>query len=168
MLKLRQSNKNLGRAEYEMLQTIEKWENGFSSEVCGITFEDYKKWLAHLDDFSKGKNLPQGWAAFTTYFLYDNDIPVGTCRIRQESCEGLKRVFGFGEVGYGISKAYCDKDYETVLIKEALKKCKEFGYDKITMFPFKDNQETINLLIKNGGKIVGEFKQEKLIIEMQV
>ena len=33
MIELRQSNKDLGMAEYEMLQGIENGENGFMNEV---------------------------------------------------------------------------------------------------------------------------------------
>ena len=42
---LKQSNKNLGMAEYEMLQGIENGENGFMNEVCGMTYDEYKMWL---------------------------------------------------------------------------------------------------------------------------
>ena len=167
MIELRASNKNLGMAEYEMLQTIENGENGFMNEVYGMSFEEYKKWLANQDDFSQGKNLSQGWIPFTTYFLYDNNIPIGTGRIRHETSEYLQKVVGAGEIGYGISKTYRGKGYGNILFKEILKKCKEdFGYKKITLFPHKDNQATIKIMLKNGGKIIGDFKEEKIIIEI--
>ena len=167
MIELRSSNKDLGVAEYEMLQTIEDGENGFMNKVCGMSFKEYKKWLTDQDDFSEGKNLPQGWIPFTTYFLYDNNIPIGIGRIRHETSEYLQTVIGAGEIGYGISKTYRGKGYGDILFKELLKKCKEeFGYKKITLFPYKDNKVTIRIMLKNGGKIIGNFKEEKIIIEI--
>ena len=43
---------------------------------------------------------------------------------------------------------------------------KEFGYEKITLFPHKNNEATIKIMLKNGGKIIGKFKEEKIIIEI--
>ena len=166
MIELRQSNKDLSIAEYEMLQDIENGENGFMNEVCGMSYKDYKKWLADQDDFSVGKNLPQGWIPFTTYFLYDNGVPIGTGRIRHETSEYLQKVVGAGEIGYGISKNYRGKGYGNILFKEILKKCRDFGYEKITLFPHKDNEATIRIMLKNGGKVIGKFKEEKIIIEI--
>ena len=50
MIELKQSNKNLGIAEYEMLQGIENGENGFMNTVKEMTFEQYKQWLTEQDD----------------------------------------------------------------------------------------------------------------------
>jgi len=166
MIELRQSNKDLGMLEYEMLQGIGTSENGFMNEVYGMTFEEYKKWLIVQDDYHLGKNLPEGWIPSTTYFLYDNDVPVGIGRVRHETSEYLQKVVGAGEIGYGISKNYRGKGYGNILFKEILKKCKDFGYEKITLFPHKDNLATIKIMLKNGGKIIGKFKEEKVIIEI--
>ena len=166
MIELRQSNKDLGMAEYEMLQGIENGENGFMNEVYGMNYDEYKKWLIQQDDYHLGKNLPQGWIPSTTYFLYDNDIPIGIGRVRHETSEYLQTVVGAGEIGYGISKNYRGKGYGNILFKEILKKCKDFGYDKITLFPHKDNEATIKIMLKNGGNVIGKFKEEKVIIEI--
>ena len=168
MIELRQLNKNLGNAEYEMLQGIENGENGFMNVVCGMTFDDYKKWLIEQDDHHLGINLPEGWVSYTTYFLYDNNIPIGIGRVRHESNEYLQKVIGAGEIGYGISKVYRGKGYGNILFQELIKKCKEFGYEKIMLFPYKDNLVTIKIMIKNGGKLIGNFKKEKIIIEIPI
>ena len=48
--------------------------------------------------------------------------------------------------------------------KELLKKCKEHGYKEIKLFPLKTNEATVKIMLKNGGKIIGDFKNEKHII----
>ena len=168
MIILKQSNTQMGMIEYEMLQGIENGENGFMNDVYGMSFEDFKTWLKNQDDYSLGQNLPEGWIPFTTYFLYDNDIPVGIGRVRHETSEYLQKVIGAGEIGYGISKKFRGMGYGNILFQEILKKCKDFGYQKITLFPHKNNQPTIKIMLKNGGKIIGKFNEEKIIIEIPV
>lgn len=168
MVELKQSNKDLGMQEYEMLQSIENGENGFMNEVFGMSYDEYKAWLINQDDFHLGKNLPQGWIPYTTYFLYNNNIPVGIGRVRHETCEYLQKIVGAGEIGYGISKPFRGKGFGNILFKELLKKCKEFGYKKITLFPYKNNVATINIMLKNGGVVVGKFNNDKIIIEIPV
>ena len=38
------------------------------------------------------------------------------------------------------------------------------GYKEIKLFPLKTNEATIEIMMKNGGKIIGDFKGEKHII----
>ena len=166
MIELRQLTTDLGIAEYEMLQNIENNENGFMNVVCGMTFDEFKQWLRDENDHHFGLNLPDGWIPYTTYFLYDNNIPIGIGRIRHSASEYLQKVVGAGEIGYGISKRYRGKGYGNILFQKLLIKCKEFGFDKITLYPHKDNNATIKIMLKNGGKIIGEFNEEKIIIEI--
>lgn len=74
-----------GQDEYNMLQDIGKVENGFTNEVKGMSFDDYKLWLVQQDNYSKGENVPVDWIPQTTYFLYSNKTPVGVGRIRHYS-----------------------------------------------------------------------------------
>lgn len=166
MIDLKQANKYMGIDEYKMLQGIENGENGFMNEVFGMSFAGFKEWLIKQEEFHLGKNLPQGWIPYTTYFLYDNGLPIGIGRVRHETSEYLQKVVGAGEIGYGISKDYRGKGYGNILFKELLKKCKDFGFEKITLFPHKDNIATIKIMTKNGGNVVGTFKEEKIIIEI--
>ena len=166
MVELKEVKQSFGRLEYEMLQDIENGENGFMNDAFGLTFEEYKNWLKNQEDFSKGKNLPEGWIPYTTYLLFDDGEPVGFGRVRHETSEYLQKVVGAGEIGYGIAKRHRGKGYGNILFKELLKKCKSFGFDKITLFPHKDNEATIKIMLKNDGKVIGKFKEEKIIIEI--
>lgn len=167
-IELRQLNVNFDRQEYEMLQSIEDNENGFSNPAYGISYEEYKEWLKKEDNYSKGKELPEEWIPCTTYFLYVNDIPVGYGRIRHSSNEYLENVIGAGNLGYGISKEYRGKGYGKILFGELLKKCREMGYNEIKLFPYKSNVTTVKIMQSYAGKIVGEFKDEKYIIVIPI
>ena len=163
-VELKQLSIDMDKAEYDMLQGIVDLENGFSNPAYNLSYEEYKKWLQKEDDISKGINMPKGWIPATTYFLYINDVPIGYGRIRHSSSEYLETIVGAGNLGYGVSKEYRGKGYGNILFKELLKKCKEYGYNEIKLFPLKTNEATIKIMIKNGGRIIGNFKEEKYIV----
>ncbi len=163
-IELKQLNDNMNEPEYQMLQGILGVENGFTNPAYNLSYAEYKNWLREEDNHSKGIGLPDGWKPYTTYILYIDDIPVGYGRVRHSSDEYLETIVGAGNLGYGISKAHRGKGYGNILFQELLKKCKKLGYNEIKLFPLKTNRATVSIMIKNGGKIIGDFKNEKYII----
>lgn len=164
MIKLSTDN---GLDEYNMLQEIDNNEYGFTNEVNGMCFNEYKKWLKQQDEYSKGKNLPENWIPVTTYFLYINERPVGIGRIRHYSSEYLERK-GVGNLGYGIAKSSRGKGYGDVLFKSLLDKCKIMGYSKIRLYPYIENFATNKIMLRNGAKLIGTLDNEKNIYEILV
>lgn len=165
---LKQVNISMKEQEYEMLQGILETENGFSNPAYNLSYTEYKKWLQDTDNHSKGISLPEGWVPYTTYILYIDGIPVGYGRVRHTSSEYLETVVGAGNLGYAISKAYRGKGYGSILFRELLKKCKEYGYNEIKLFPLKTNEATVKIMINNGGRIIGDFKNEKYIMSIPI
>ena len=163
---LKQLSLDMGKPEYDMLQEIPAVENGFTNPAYNLSYEEYKEWLKTTDNNSRGIDLPEGWIPFTTYVLYVNDNPVGYGRVRHLSSEYLETVVGAGNLGYGIAKEYRGKGYGNILFKELLKKCKEIGYKEIKLFPMKNNMPSVNIMLKNGGQIIGDFKNFKHIIRV--
>ena len=163
---LKQLSPDMGKPEYDMLQEIPAVENGFTNPAYGLSYDKYKEWLQKADSNSRGIDLPEGWIPYTTYVLYINDIPVGYGRVRHSSSEYLETVVGAGNLGYGIAKEYRGKGYGSILFKELLKKCKEIGYKEIKLFPMKSNSPSINIMLKNGGQIIGDFNNQKHIIRI--
>ncbi|MEI6578874.1 MAG: GNAT family N-acetyltransferase [Eubacteriales bacterium] len=167
-IEIKQLSLNCNSKEYEMLQTIENNENGFSNPIYEKAYEEYLLWLQKEDDYSKGINLPEGWIPETTYFLYVDGEPIGIGRIRHSTNKHLESI-GVGNLGYAISILYRGKGYGNILFQELLKKCISFGYNNIKLFPYKNNIQTIKVMLKNGGKIVDSFDNEKyeLIIPVE-
>ena len=163
---LKQLSPEMGKPEYEMLQAIPAVENGFTNPANSLSYDEYKEWLRTTDSHSRGLELPEGWIPYTTYVLYDGGIPVGYGRVRHSSSEYLETVVGAGNLGYGIAKEYRGKGYGSILFKELLKKCKEFGYREIKLFPMKSNAPSVKIMLKNGGQIIGDFKNTKHIIRI--
>lgn len=167
-IELKQVNSGMAEQEYSMLQGILKVENGFTNPAYNLFYAEYKAWLLEEDDHSKGVGLPDGWKPYTTYILYIDDVPVGYGRVRHSSDEYLETVVGAGNLGYGISKEHRGKGYGNILFQQLLKRCKDFGYKEIRLFPLKENRATVSIMLKNGGTIIGDFKNEKHIISIPV
>lgn len=167
-IELKQVNSGMAEQEYSMLQGILKVENGFTNPAYNLSYAEYKAWLQEEDDHSKGVGLPDGWKPYTTYILYIDDVPVGYGRVRHSSDEYLETVVGAGNLGYGISKEHRGKGYGNILFQQLLKRCMDFGYKEIRLFPLKENRATVSIMLKNGGTIIGDFKNEKHIISIPV
>ena len=153
---------------YNMLQNIVDRENGFSNPAYGLTKTEYKKWLKEQEKHSLGKNLPENWVPYTTFVLFVDNVPAGIGRVRHGSNKYLETIIGAGNLGYAISKDYRGKGYGTQLFSLLLKECKKIGYEKIKLFPLKTNFPTIKIMLKHGGRIIGEFNEEKTIIEIEI
>lgn len=166
-IELAQLSRDNGLAEYGMLQDIDNNEYGFINEACGMSFDDYEKWLIQQDDYSKGRNLPHNWIPQTTFFLYIDGRPVGIGRIRHYSNETLE-LQGVGNLGYGIAKSFRGKGYGSILFECLLEKCKLFGYSEIKLFPYIDNVATNRVMLKHGAKLIGTLNDEKNIYVIPV
>lgn len=161
---LRQLSLENGIAEYNMLQDIDREEYGFTNEVNGMSFEQYREWLAQENDFSQAKNLPKNWIPQTSYFLYVDGIPVGIARIRHYSSDLLEKQ-GVGNFGYGIAKAHRGKGYGNVLFAGLIDKCKAHGYSKVKSFVHIDNVASNKVFVRNGALFLGTFNGVKNMYE---
>ena len=90
-----------GEDIYQMLQIIKANENGFLNLANGKNYDEYKNWLVGemnrslQDGIINGSLAPQ-----TTYWLYENDQPVGYGKIRHFLTDKL--LISGGNVGYAL------------------------------------------------------------------
>lgn len=159
MIELRQLSRNLGIQEYEMLQGIINGEYGFMNDAYGISYEEYKEWLIKQDCFHIGKNMPPKWIPYTTFFLYDNGIPIGYGRIRHSSNES--NIFAcyqdaYNNDRYEIVLIFCDTDKKPFReYKQVKKKINEFhdgrsASNKIVIFA---NPCIMQIILSHFGEV---------------
>ena len=163
----RQLSIDNGRDEYAMLQQIESNECGFTNEVKGMSFDEFKEWLVQQENYANARNLPQDFIPQTTYFLYVDMQPVGIARIRHHSSDFLEKQ-GVGNFGYGIAKPYRGKGYGNVLFANVLSKCRTHGYTKIKSFVYIENAASNRIFIKHGAKLLGTFNGVQNIYETAI
>lgn len=153
-MELRQLRVNDGRDIYEMLQRISPDENKFKNEVNGMSFEEFKKWLIKQNSWANGENLPDGYVRQWTYWLYDENVPVGYGKLREKVTEE-SRKFG-GNIGFAIDPLQRGKGYGNILFEKLLEMAKKKNITEIFSTVEKFNYPSKKVHEKCGGKIVDE------------
>lgn len=127
-------------------------------ESDGLSFAE---WLERTGKIVKGIDLPKGWVPATTYFFFNEDESkiLGAIDIRHRLNEHLLSVGG--NIGYGVAPSERRKGYASTMLKEALEICKEMGMNKVLITCNKENIASAKTIIKNGGVLENEVKDEK-------
>lgn len=142
---------------YEMLQSIGACENEFKNTAHGLSFDEFRNWLIEQDDWSEGKNLPDGYVPQTIYWLIDDGVPVGIGKIRHALTVQSRKIGG--NIGYAISPAYRGKGYATILLGELVKQAKKLGITETLLSVEKYNPSSRRVIEKCGGRIIGENEE---------
>ena len=68
----------------------------------------------------------------------------------------------------GIITFFCERkaNYATEMLRYALSVCKQKGMDRVILGCYKDNLASAATIKKNGGQIIGDFKDLKYIIRI--
>ena len=137
---------------YEMLQEIPKDDNGFTNRVNGMNYDAYKQRLIWNENFSKTTEVEDGWKVpSTTYWLFVDDKPVGTGRIRHFLTDMLREEGG--HIGYAIRPDERNKGYGTILLKKLLAEAKQMNIDKVLITMRNDNVYSLKVALANNGVI---------------
>ena len=87
---------------------------------------------------------------------------VGQFRIRHYLCESLRT--GAGHIGYFIGKAFRGKGYGTEGLRLTLEEAREIvPEDEFYLRVNRDNPASLRVMLKNGGRIVGEDEEHYFV-----
>lgn len=159
MLYLKPANYEDIEKEWLFQRNIPEDENGFINDYYDISRENFTDALDTMIAQSKGDRLPEGYVPQTVYYLWNNDIIVGTFHLRHYLSESLAN--GSGHIGYYIAPDYRSCGYGTkglkLLIEEAWKIIPE---KEIYLRVNKDNPASLKVMFNNGGYIHHEDNQK--------
>lgn len=119
MVYLKNLSEDDGFEIYNMLQEIDANDNGFHNKAYGITFDDYKKWIKKEYAVDNGE-LENWMVPQTSFWMYDNDEPIGYGRIRHYLNENLEKTSG--HIGYAIRKSKRGQGYGNKILKLLIEK----------------------------------------------
>lgn len=163
MVKLKKLSLQDGEDIYEMLQEIPAEENNMHNKVNGMKWDEYKEFLAKLDEESKIEGLIDGWKVpFTRYWLYVDDQPVGIGDIRHFLTDALKNAGG--NIGYAIKPTERGKGYGNKILELLLKEAKGYGMDKALITILPGNIASRKVAMANGGIILRENRDDHIRI----
>jgi predicted acetyltransferase len=111
----------------------------------------YSKWLEWCeDDRTTGSSLSTNVPA-TLYFLMTDDGEIlGSIVINHGN---TKR----GHMHAGIVPWKRNEGLGTILLQLALEKCREMGFERVELVPYKGNEGAVGVILKHGGVLLEEF-----------
>lgn len=141
-----------GKDIFDMLQKMPKEENGFMNSVNGKSYSEYMEWLQKVTYSSHQTEIIDGWKVpETTYWLYENEIPVGYGKLRHFLTEKLLAEGGniaYSIVPYARNRGL-GKKFVSMLITEA----KNISIEKLLFTIQNNNAPSIHTALSNGGNI---------------
>lgn len=163
MLHLKEANVEDAEKEWLFVTATPGNENGFTNKWHGVLHEQFiSEALPEMIGHAKGIGLPEGFVPATTLFLWNDTEIVGQFRLRHYLTETLRS--GAGHIGYFIAKEHRGKGFAT----EGLRLTLAYGAniipeDEYYMRLNKDNPASLRVMLKNGGRIVGETEDKILV-----
>lgn len=131
-----------------MLQEIESAENGFHNRAYGMTFDEYKKWLKKEYAVDHGE-LESWMVPQTSFWMYDDEEPIGYRRIRHFLNERLAETGG--HIGYAVRKSKRGQGYGNTILKLLIEECAALKITKIQISASKENILSNKVILRNGG-----------------
>lgn len=151
MLYLKKLSLADGADIYEMLQEILGNDNGFHNKVYGKTFDEYRAWLAREYAFDNGE-LEDWMVPQSSYWMYDDGIPVGYGRLRHLLDDNLRKTGG--NIGYAIRSSQRGNGYGNRLLALLLEECKAIGIKEVQVAANEDNEPSNKIIRRNGGVLL--------------
>ena len=162
MLELRKLTDSDGMDVYEMLQAMPYEENGLMNKAHGLSFEEFRSWLAAKQRESEAVELMDGWKVpSTTFWLYADGVPVGFGSVRHFLTDTLRKAGG--HIGYGIAPAYRGRGYGNEILRLLLIEAKKRGIGRALVTIHKDNAASRAVALKNGG-VIEEENDERVLV----
>ncbi len=149
----------LPSTEYEksFRQAVEEFRHGKGNketveQSLVKRYDESASFFAFVEKFfgeTKGKFLPEGYVANTTFWLVEGDNYIGSVNIRHTLTPHLLEVGG--HIGYTIRPSERGKGYGNMILELALPKAKELGIMDVLVTCKEDNIASAKVIEKNGG-----------------
>ena len=163
MLYVKEANAEDIEKEWQFVRDMPEDENGLTNRWHGISREEFEtKALPDMLRFSEGVNLPDWMVPGTFLFLWNGDKIVGQFRIRHCLNDALRE--GAGHIGYFIGRPYRGKGYGTEGLRLTLEVARHIVPEsEFYLRVNKDNPASLRVMLKNGGRIVGENEEKYFV-----
>lgn len=157
-IELREVTCTDGADTYQMLQQLPAEENGFGNAGFGMPYEAYPQWLASNVESPAKTEVEKGWMVpQTTYWLYEDGVPVGIGRIRRFLTEKLLEEGG--NLSYAVVPPARGRGLGRHLLAELLEECRRMGMDRVLLTGQKGNLPSQRVILANGGALEKESEK---------
>ncbi len=152
VLELRKASSNEDLSDlYEMHNELPREETGFLNPAHGLSFEEFTDYVSGLLAESKGAGLSEGRVPMTTYWLFENEKPVGIARFNHMLTPDLLREGG--HVSYAIRPSARGTGLGNKILELTLAEVKNFVSGRILLTCLSSNDRSRLVIEANGGVI---------------
>jgi predicted acetyltransferase len=124
-----------------------------------MTIEEVNDKIRRDIDFKNG-NVPAGMIpSFTYWFINNENVIIGTSRLRTELNEYFKTLGG--NIGYDVRPSYRKNGYGTQILKITLEIAKKKGLKTVLITCDDDNIGSYKIIEKNGGKLLNIINNDE-------
>ena len=149
---LRPLSEEDGKDVYNFLQTLPKDENGFMNSAAGLTYPEYRQWLAKQAENARKTEIEDGWRAPSgTWWFYVDGKPIGMAKLRYFLTDALRE--GGGHLGYAIAPEARGNGYAAMMVNAMKAVAAEKGIERLLVTVHNDNPASIRTAMKCGGVI---------------
>jgi len=152
------SNENLDDL-FEMHQEVPAEETGFMNPANGMDSDEFKSFVSGLLAESKGGGLSEGRVPMTTYWLFQDSVPVGISRFNHMLTPDLLREGG--HVSYAIRPSARGRGLGNEILKLTLAEVRNFVSGRVLLTCLSDNDPSRHVIEANGG-IMEESTDESI------
>jgi predicted acetyltransferase len=149
---------------HELHNEIPAQESGFTNPAFGLDAEQFKAYVNGLLAESRGAGLSEGRVPMTTYWLFEDGLPVGISRFNHMLTPELLREGG--HVSYAIRPSARGRGLGKTILKLTLEKVKEFVSGRVLLTCDSDNERSKKVIEHNGG--ISESSQDKTILRFWI
>ena len=132
---------------WDMMQGIDKNENGFINNGFGMNMEEFGDYVQKL--YHGGIKPESGKVAQTVFWLFDNNEVIGYSKMRHGLTDNLK-IRG-GHIGYGIKKEKRGMGYGKIILNLTLNELFKIGVDKALLTCDQHNIASKKVIESCGG-----------------
>ena len=162
MTELKKASLDDGEEIYRLLQEIPREDNGFMNGAGGLSFDEFREWLAKQVRLSEQEGVVDGWKVpSSTYWLYADGVPVGFGKLRHYLTDGLRREGG--HIGYAIAPRFRGKGYGKEILRLLLEEARKMGIDRALLTIRTGNKASQAVALANGG-VICERTDERVYI----
>lgn len=122
--------------------------------------ESFKEWYISVMDNMKEETVKEGLVPAATYIAISTEdySLIGMINVRYRLNDGLLHTGG--HIGYSVRKSERNKGYASKMLALALDEYIRLDFDRVLITCDKDNIASAKTIIKNGGVLENEVKED--------
>jgi len=125
-------------------------------ESFALAIADPRAYLARVEDFAEGRNLPPQRVRGQEFWLFRGDRILGNSRLRTKLIPEIE--LDGGHISYNIRPSERRQGYGTEILRLTLVEARRRGLESVLLTTSPSNVGSIGVMKRNGGQLLDQPK----------